>query len=96
MRRILVSDTTVESLADVVSGNTKGVILWRDELAAWLCNMGRYSNGSDRPHFLEAWAAASVTINRKSRSGPLNLTRFPVSIIGTVQPGSTRRCACGC
>jgi hypothetical protein len=84
--QIVVSDATIESLADVVFGNTKGVILWRDELAAWFCNMGRYSNGSDRPHFLEAWAAGSVTINRKSRSGPLNLSRFPVSIIGTIQP----------
>jgi len=85
-RQIIVADATVESLADVVSGNPCGVVLWRDELAAWLGNLGRYSNGSDRPHYLEAWAAAGVTINRKSRSGPLHLRRFPVSIVGTVQP----------
>ena len=85
-RQIVVADATVESLADVVSGNPCGVILWRDELAAWLGNLGRYSNGSDRPHYLEAWAAAGVTINRKSRSGPLHLRRFPVSIVGTIQP----------
>jgi hypothetical protein len=85
-RQIAVSDATIEALVDVVSGNPKGVILWRDELAAWLCNLGRYSNGNDRPHYLEAWAAASVTINRKSRFGPLHLPRFPVSIIGTIQP----------
>lgn len=85
-RQIIVADATVESLADVVSGNPCGVVLWRDELAAWLGNLGRYSNGSDRPHYLEAWAAAGVTINRKSRSGPLHLRRFPVSIVGTIQP----------
>jgi hypothetical protein len=85
-RQIIVADATVESLADVVAGNPCGVVLWRDELAAWLGNLGRYSNGSDRPHYLEAWAAAGVTINRKSRSGPLHLRRFPVSIVGTIQP----------
>ena len=49
-------------------------------------NLGRYSNGSDRPHYLETWAAAGVTINKKSRSGPLHLRPFPVRIVGTVQP----------
>lgn len=85
-RQIVVSDATIESLADVISGNPLGVILWRDELVGWLGNLSRYSGGSDRPHYLEAWAAASVTINRKSRRGPLHLPRFPISIIGSLQP----------
>jgi len=85
-RQIAVSDATIEALVDVVSGSSCGIILWRDELTAWLCNLSRYSNGSDRPHYLEGWAGASVTVNRKSRSGPLHLPRFPVSIIGTIQP----------
>jgi hypothetical protein len=84
--QIVVADATIEALVDVVSGNPRGVVLWRDELAAWLGNLGRYSNGSDRPQYLEAWAAASVTINRKSRRGPLHIGRFPVSIIGSIQP----------
>jgi hypothetical protein len=85
-RQIITTDPTVEALADVISGNPQGVTIWRDELTGWLGNLSRYSGGSDRPHYLEAWAAASVTINRKSRSGPLHLRRFPVSIIGTLQP----------
>jgi hypothetical protein len=63
------------------------VILWRDELAAWLANLGRYANGgSDRAQWLEAWAAAGVTINRRSRGAPLHLPNFPVSVIGSIQP----------
>ena len=84
--QIVVADATIEALVDVVAGNPRGVVLWRDELAAWLGNLGRYSNGSDRPQYLEAWAAASVTINRKSRRGPLHIGRFPVSIVGSIQP----------
>ena len=85
--QIVVSDATIEALADVVSGNPQGILLRRDELAAWLSNLGRYANGgSDRAQFLEAWAAAPVTINRRSRLEPLILKRFPVSIVGGIQP----------
>ncbi len=85
--QLVIADATMEALADVVAGNPRGVILWRDELAAWLANLGRYaSGGSDRAHWLEAWAAAGVTINRRSRSGPLHLEKFPVSVVGSIQP----------
>ncbi|MBS0527025.1 MAG: DUF3987 domain-containing protein [Proteobacteria bacterium] len=85
--QIVVGDATLEALADVVSGNPRGVIMWRDELAAWLANLGRYANGgSDRAHWLEAWAAAGITVNRRSRNRPLHLRRFPVSVIGSIQP----------
>ena len=86
-RQLVVADATLEAMADVVAGNPHGVILWRDELAAWLANLGRYANGgSDRAHWLEAWAAAGVTINRRSRSRPLHLPKFPVSVVGSIQP----------
>ena len=84
--QIVVADATMEALADVVSGNPRGVILWRDELTAWLANLGRYSGGTDRAHWLEAWAAAGITVNRRSRSQPLHLPRFPVSVVGSIQP----------
>ena len=85
--QIVVGDATLEAMADVVAGNPRGVILWRDELTAWLANLGRYANGgSDRAQWLEAWAAAGITINRRSRGMPLHLRKFPVSVIGSIQP----------
>ena len=85
--QLVVADATIEALADVVAGNPRGVILWRDELAAWLANLGRYANGgSDRAQWLEAGAAAGVTINRRSRAQPMHLANFPVSVIGSIQP----------
>src|SRR6185312_7267441 len=65
-RQLVIADATLEAMADVVAGNPRGVILWRDEL--------------------EAWAAAGVTINRRSRSQPLHLHKFPVSVVGSIQP----------
>lgn len=85
--QIVVADATMEALADVVQGNPRGVILWRDELTAWLANLGRYaSGGSDRAHWLEAWSAAGVTVNRRSRKVPMHLPKFPVSVVGSIQP----------
>ena len=85
--QVVVADATMEALADVVSGNPRGVVLWRDELSAWLANLARYAGGgSDRAHWLEAWAAAGVTINRRSRTTPLHLAKFPISVVGTIQP----------
>lgn len=85
--QIVVGDATIEAMADVIHGSERGVVLWRDELSAWLANLGRYaSGGSDRAHWLEAWSAAGVTINRKSRKAPLYLKKFPVSVVGTIQP----------
>ncbi len=85
--QLVVADATLEAMADVVAGNPRGVVMWRDELAAWLANQGRYANGgSDRGNWLEGWSASSLTINRRSRSQPLHLPKFPVGVIGTIQP----------
>ena len=57
------------ALADA-QGNPRGVVLWRDELTAWLANLGRYaSGGSDRAHWLEAWSAAGVTVMAMRETG---------------------------
>ena len=46
--QMVVEDTTIESVVDVVRGNPRGVILWRDELTGWLQNLARYCGGNDR------------------------------------------------
>ena len=57
--QFVVGDTTIESVVDVVKGNPRGVVLWRDELTGWLMNVARYGGGNDRPFWLERWSAAS-------------------------------------
>jgi len=83
--QVVIGDTTLESVADVLRGNPRGVILWRDELAAWLSNMTRYTNGSDQAAWLEAWSAATLTVNRKGKP-PVTVPRVAVSILGGLQP----------
>jgi hypothetical protein len=43
--RFVISDTTVEALAPILSANPRGVLLARDELAGWFGSFDRYSSG---------------------------------------------------
>jgi hypothetical protein len=84
--QVFVADTALETIAGVVSGNPRGVILWRDE-PAWLAQLGEAGNdGSDRARWLEAWNAGSVTLKRRTDKPSLQLERFPVSILATTPP----------
>lgn len=81
----VITDATIEAVADVVRGNPKGCVLFRDELSAFFANMARYNGGNDQAQWLEAWPAAALTVNRKNKQ-PLRLSRFAVSVCGGVQP----------
>ncbi len=84
--RVVVADTALETIAEIVSGNPRGVILWRDE-PAWLAQLGDAGkDGSDRARWLEAWNAGSVTLKRRTDKSSLQLERFPVSILATTPP----------
>jgi hypothetical protein len=84
--QVVVADTALEAIADVVSGNPRGVILWRDE-PTWLAQLGEAGNdGSDRARWLAAWSAGSVALKCRTGKSSLHLDRFPVSILATTPP----------
>ena len=88
--QVVADDMALEAIADVVSGNPRGVILWRDD-PAWLAQLGEAGNdGSDRSRWLEAWRAGGVTLRRRTDKSPLHLERFPVSILATMPPDRLR------
>ena len=81
------SDTTPEALAAVLLADPRGVILLRDELAAWLGGFGRYTGGTagERALWLEAYGARSHTIDRV-KTGATRIERLAVSIVGSATP----------
>jgi hypothetical protein len=84
--QVVVDDAVLETIAEIVSGNPRGVILWRDE-PAWLGQLGEAGyEDSDRARWLEAWNAGSVTLKRRTDKRSLHLERFPVSILATTPP----------
>ena len=76
--QVVVADTALETIADIVSGNPRGVILWRDEPARF--------DSSDRSGWLEAWSSGSVTLKHRTDKASRHLERFPLSILATTLP----------
>lgn len=89
-RRVtLVTDTTIEALAGVLVENPRGVLVHRDELSAWMASFERYTAGSDRPAWLEAFEGGSATIRRVGR-GAIDVPSAWAAIFGSIQPDILR------
>ncbi|MHA7865876.1 MAG: YfjI family protein [Salipiger thiooxidans] len=89
MPRLAVSDATVEKLAVIMAGQPRGTLLARDELAGWLGNMSRYSGGSDRPFWLEAYGGRAFSVERMGRD-PVYIDRLTIGVLGGIQPDRLR------
>ncbi|HKO88759.1 MAG TPA: DUF3987 domain-containing protein [Burkholderiales bacterium] len=86
--RVLVDDTTIEALSDVLKDNPKGIFAFRDELSGWFGAMDAYSkNGSskDRSFWLEAYNGGGRRIDRVLR-GHIYVPNCSVSLLGGIQP----------
>ncbi|MEH6477304.1 MAG: DUF3987 domain-containing protein [Sneathiella sp.] len=87
--RIIVSDTTPEALARLLSCQPKGVLVVRDELSGWLGSFNRYSGGEggDRAFWLEAYGGRPYVIDRARNGGEaVTVQSLSTSIIGGIQP----------
>jgi len=96
-RRLIVGDTTTESLAPLMAANPRGIFCSRDELAAWLGAIDRYSqrNGgcsADQSFLLSAYNGMPHYVDR--RTGDLRHIRIPRAslwVTGGIQPGILAR-----
>ncbi|QOV89366.1 DUF3987 domain-containing protein [Humisphaera borealis] len=93
-QRLMVSDVTCEKLGVLLQDNPLGLLLVRDELAAWVGAFDRYAaggKGSDAPVWLSFFDAAPSMIDRKGAAGTIFVERGSVSVLGSIQPGTLRR-----
>lgn len=90
-RRVLISDATTEAVQLRLSQNTRGLLLFRDEMSGWLGNLDRYGgSGGDRAFFLESYGGRPFTVDRKSVDKPLKVPFNSVCILGGIQPDRLR------
>jgi hypothetical protein len=87
--RLYATDPTIEKLAALLQVRPRGMMLLRDELAGLFANMGRYSGGSDRPFWLEAWVGGRHVVERVS--GTIVVDHLLVGIVGSFQPDKLAR-----
>jgi hypothetical protein len=79
--------TLLPTLVDIVAGNPRGVLLWRDGDGAWIGDEDE--EDGHRASWLAGWTASAVTVappRQPARSPFRQLARFPVSILETIRP----------
>ncbi len=91
--RLYATDPTIERLASLLVSRPRGMMLIRDELTGLFVNMGRYSGGSDRPFWLEAWNGGRHVVERVS--GSIVVDHLLVGVVGSFQPDKLARAFAG-
>ncbi len=89
LKRIIVSDTTVEALGPVMRDNPRGIILLIDEMSGWMDSMNQYKGGkgSDYQFYLTAWSKGAWRIDRKHMKTSIIIPKTYLAVTGTVVPG---------
>jgi hypothetical protein len=92
MLRLMAMDATTEELQRLLSGQPRGLLYLRDELAGLLGNLDRYGGqGGDRAFFIEAWNGGPYVNDRvKHRGVPVRIERTSLAILGGMQPDRLR------
>ena len=88
--RLYVSNATIERIGALLQARPSGLMLIVDELAGLFSNMGRYSNGSDREFWLEAWNGKPYSVERVN-SPAINLDHLLIGMVGGFQPDKLAR-----
>ncbi|WP_304525734.1 YfjI family protein [Halomonas sp. I5-271120] len=85
-QRIIVNDTTVEKLGELLNENANGLLLVRDELAGWLSKLAQDDYQVDRAFYLECFDGnGRYTYDRIGR-GTIEIENCTLSLVGGIQP----------
>jgi hypothetical protein len=86
MPRLRQHDVTVEKVAQLLAtASPKGLVIVRDELAAFLLSMTAY-NEAGRQFWLESYGGRPHSVERVKLPEPLHIPHFSCALFGTIQP----------
>ena len=85
--RIVVSDSTIEKLGELLNENPRGLLMVRDELTGWLASLDREGHECDRAFWLECWNGAGPFVTDRIGRGTIRVEACAVSVLGGIQPG---------
>jgi hypothetical protein len=86
LKRIVVNDTTVEKLGDLLAQNPNGLMIMRDELSGLLSKLNKEEFQGDRAFYLECFDGdATYKVDRIKR-GTVVIDNCTLSLIGGIQP----------
>jgi hypothetical protein len=79
-RTILLAESSLIAVADAITANPRGVVLWRDDLPEWLL----HPVDAARTQWLQAWAAGFLSLGQGTAQRRID--RFAVSLLLAVSP----------
>jgi hypothetical protein len=85
-RNVVVNDLTPEALLIRLQSNPFGVMMFRDEIYAWLSKMERDDSSQERSIYTEAFNGNSSYVQERVSRAAVSLERLSVSILGCIQP----------
>ncbi|MFO7593445.1 MAG: DUF3987 domain-containing protein [Pseudomonadota bacterium] len=88
LKRLIVNDTTVEKMQEILShAEPRGAMVFWDEASGWLASMDAYKNGGnkDRAAWLEAYNGGPKAIDRINR-GSTFVENWSACVLGGIQP----------
>jgi putative DNA primase/helicase len=93
-KRYRIKDITTEQFGLVHSRNERGLMLYREELDAWISSFNQYKGGkgADEATWIEIFDGDSVQIDRMSRdTKEIYIRRAHACVLGCIQPRIFRR-----
>ncbi|MFK5948714.1 MAG: DUF3987 domain-containing protein [Methylococcales bacterium] len=91
LRNPLINDSSVESLIIRLGSNPYGVLMFRDELNAWLSQVEKADKAHERAFYLEAFNGNGNFIQERVSRDNVVLKNPTVSILGNIQPSILNR-----
>ncbi|MDD2728681.1 YfjI family protein [Malikia sp.] len=89
-RRYVVNDATVEKLADMLTVNPWGLLVYRDELHGLLCSMDKQGQEGARGFYLTGYDGnQGYAVDRIGR-GESYVSRVCLAMLGGIQPGKVQ------
>lgn len=86
-KQTLVTDVTIEAIAEIMQNNPRGIGLYIDELKALFYMFGRYNKGGgvEQEFFKSMFSNIPINVSRK-KSKPVHINSPNMPIGGTIQP----------
>lgn len=84
--RLTVHDITMESLAETLKNNPRGLLMIQPELSGFISELSHKDNKTDRCFYMHAYDGTSDFVCDRIGRGHLYLPKVTISLLGTIQP----------
>lgn len=81
----VINDATTEAMFTALERNSNGVLIYSDEIRAYISNLDRYNKGDSSPMLLNIWNNQTKAINRKTED-LVRINEPCLTILGGIQP----------